>query len=448
VDGHRKQFIPTKLWNFQDAKTAIRWGGVELKEDCLKIAMLSIHSDPIGELGTKDTGGMSVYIRELARQLGRREHRIDIFTRLQEDQGQDVAYLYKNVRLIHLDIPNGGSLSKLALYPNLSKFFRALENFRKAENQTYDLIHSHYWLSGRLGNWAQCLWNRPHLTTFHTLGEVKNRTGTGAQEPGFRIAAEKEIVHACQRILAPTDRERDSLIRLYGAPAEKIGVVPCGVNLDLFYPEAKTAARQKLGLDPADIILLYVGRFDPLKGLNTLLEAITHLKNHHRIRLLIVGGDGDMTPEYQALAQKTRKLAIGEKVMFAGRIDQHNLPSYYNAADVLVMPSHYESFGMVGLEALACGRPVVSTPVGAVDSLIRKARAGCIVPDPSPRSLADGIQSIISDRSMPAADVIRKSILEYSWSNVASAIIAEYATLIRQQFFEDDRRVPARASCG
>ena len=414
----------------------------------LKIAMLSIHSNPIGELGTKDTGGMSVYIRELARELGRRDHRIDIYTRLQKDEDQSVTQLSENVRLIHLGIPNGGSLSKLALYPNLPKFFQALEDFRTAENLTYDLIHSHYWLSGRLGNWAQSLWIRPHVTTFHTLGEVKNRTGAGAQEPAVRTAAEKEIVDACHRILAPTERERDSLIRLYGAPAEKIGVVPCGVNLDLFYPESKTAARKKLNLDPADIILLYVGRFEALKGLNSLLEAMTYLKHHHRIRLVIVGGDGDKTPEYQALAQKTKKLAISEKVMFVGRIDQHNLAPYYGAADVLVLPSHYESFGMVGLEALACGRPVVSTPVGAVDSLIRKAQAGCIVPDSSPRSLADGIQLIISDRTIPAADVIRKSILEYSWSNVASAVIAEYENVIRQHFFEEDQRVTAKASCG
>ena len=410
--------------------------------------MLSIHSDPIGELGTKDTGGMSVYIRELARELGRREHRIDIYTRSQADANHAVTHLYENVRLIHLGIPNGGSLSKLALYPYLSKFFRALEDFRRTENLTYDLIHSHYWLSGRLGNWAQSLWNRPHVATFHTLGAVKNQTGAGAPEPEFRIAAEKEIVRDCRRILAPTEREHDSLVRLYGAPAGKIGVVPCGVNLELFYPEPKAASRQKLGLDPADVILLCVGRFDPLKGLDTLLGAMTYFRDHHRIRLLVVGGDGEDTPEYRLLAQKARQLEIDEKVMFVGRIDQANLRPYYGAADVLVMPSHYESFGMVGLEALACGRPVVSTPVGAVDSLIRKAQAGCVVPDLSPRALAAGIQSIISDPTIPAADLIRRSILQYSWSNVASAVTAHYAGVIGQHCFEDELPLPAKASCG
>jgi D-inositol-3-phosphate glycosyltransferase len=146
------------------------------------------------------------------------------------------------------------------------------------------------------------------------------------------------------------------------------------------------------------------------------------------------------------LVEKTKRFEIGEKVMFVGRIDQHNLPPYYSAADVLVMPSRYESFGMVGLEALACGRPVVSTPVGAVDSLIRKARAGCIVSDPTPQSLADGIQSIISDHTIPAADVIRRSILEYSWSNVASAVIAEYESAINQQLFENEQGIMAQAA--
>lgn len=415
-----------------------------MKENRLRIAMLSIHSDPIGELGTKDTGGMSVYIRELARELGKREHRVDIYTRLLKGEDRSITRLYDNVRLIHLGIPNGGSLSKLALYPYLSKFFQALEDFRRTEKRHYDLIHSHYWMSGRLGCWAQKLWNLPHLTTFHTLGEVKNQTGIDAHEPWFRIVAEKEIVQGCHRILALTRRERESLIRFYDAPAKKISVVPCGVNLDLFYPQPKAAARAKLGLAADDIVVLYVGRFESIKGLNTLIKAMAYLRDDRRLRLVIVGGDDDKTPEFRTMAQKTRDLGIAEKVNFIGRIDQRNLPTYYAAADVLVMPSYSESFGMVGLEALACGRPVVTTPVGAVDGLVRNAQAGCVVPDHSARSLADGIQSVISDQSIPAADRIRQSVLEGSWSRVASAVIAEYASLIRTRCQGEERQIPAK----
>ena len=418
-----------------------------MKEDSLKIAMLSIHSDPIGELGTKDTGGMSVYIRELACEIGRRGHSIDIYTRSQESEALSVRHLYENVRLIHLGIPNGRSLSKLTILPFLPKYFRAIENFRISDNQTYDIIHSHYWLSGQLGMRAQSDWKCPHLTTFHTLGKVKDRTGAGAPEPQFRIAAEEEIILDCHRILAPTAREQDNLVRLYGASPERIGIVPCGVNLRLFYPAAKTAAREKLGLDPSETILLYIGRFDPLKGLGSLLEAMPLIKHRHPLRLVVVGGDGDRSSEYRAMVQKTKTLNIDRQITFAGQIDQQDLPPFYAAADALVMPSSYESFGLVGLEALASGRPVVSPPVGAIDNLIRRAKAGCIVSDPSPQSLATGIQAVIGEHNIPPAEAIRESILDYSWANVASAVIAEYENAIQQQMFEDDQQISARMSC-
>ena len=414
----------------------------------LRIAMLSIHSNPIGELGANDTGGMSVYIRELARELGRRGHWVDIYTRLRNGRHQPIIDLFENVRLVHLGIPNNANLSRLALYPYLSDFFKSMEDFRFHEGIEYDLIHSHYWLSGRLGSWAQELWDLPHLVMFHTLGEVKNRTTVGRPEPELRITAEKELVNTCHRILAPTDREKDSLVRYYDVRREKIGVVPCGVNLDLFQPQEKQATRRQLGFDPDDIILLYVGRFEPLKGIDRLLEAISHLKDHQRLRLVLVGGDGDEAPESQFLRQKAINLGIEDKVLFAGRIEQEYLPPYYSSADVLVISSHYESFGLVGLEALACGRPVVSTPVGAMESLINQSQAGHVVSDTLPRSLAKGIQSIITNSTPQQADEIRESVLDYSWSNVAAAILEEYETAIRQQSFENDRLVSARASCG
>ncbi len=410
--------------------------------------MLSIHSNPIGELGTNDTGGMSVYIRELARELGKRRHRIDVYTCLENGRHEPVVDLFENVRLIHLGIPNNGHLSRLAFYPYLPDFFKSMENFRSREGIVYDLIHSHYWLSGRLGNWAQELWDRPHLAMLHTLGEVKNRTDVGRPESELRIAAEKQLVKSCYRILAPTNREKDNLMRYYGVCGEKIGVVPCGVNLDIFQPQDKQATRKQLGFDPDDIILLYVGRFEPLKGIEGLLEAISHLKGHQRLRLVLVGGDGDQAPESRLLRQKARSLGIEDKVVFAGRVEQKYLPPYYSSADVLVISSHYESFGLVGLEALACGRPVVSTPVGAMETLINQSHAGYVLSDTLPLSLAKGIQSIISNPNLPNSDEIRKSVLKYSWSNVATAILMEYETAIGQRVFEDDHLMLARASCG
>ena len=223
------------------------------------------------------------------------------------------------MRLVHLSIPHNGNLSRLALYPYLSEFFYSMEDFRSQEGIRYDLIHSHYWLSGRLGSWAQELWNRPHLIMLHTLGEVKNRTSLGRLESALRIAAEKELVNTCHRILAPTDREKNNLVRHYGVSRRRIGVVPCGVNLDLFQPQGKHTTRKQLGFDPDAVILLYVGRFEPLKGIETLLEAIVHLKIHQRLRLVLVGGDGDKSPESQSLREKALNLGIQDQVLFAGR---------------------------------------------------------------------------------------------------------------------------------
>jgi D-inositol-3-phosphate glycosyltransferase len=414
----------------------------------LRIAVLSIHSNPIGELGTNDTGGMSVYIRELTSELAKRGHRIDIYTRLRNGRHQPVIDLFENVRLVHLGIPHSGSLSRLALYPYLTEFLNSMEAFRSREGIEYDLIHSHYWLSGKLGSWAQELWDRPHLVMLHTLGQAKNCTGVGRPEPELRIAAEKELVNTCHRIIAPTDREKDSLMHHYGVDGGKIGVVPCGVNLDLFQPVQKQVARKHLGFDADDTILLNVGRFEPLKGIDRLLEAMIHLHNHRRLRLVIVGGDGPEAPESQFLRRKAINLGIEDKVLFAGRVEQEYLPLYYGSADVLVMASHYESFGLVGLEALACGRPVVSTPVGAMDSLIEQSKAGHIVSDTRPLSLARGIVSIITNAKLPPANQIRKSVKKYSWSNVASEILNEYETAIRHQNFENECLLSAEASCG
>jgi len=417
-----------------------------VKAENLTIAMLSIHSDPFGQLGTIDTGGMSVYIREVARELGKQGHRVDIYTRLFNGNHRHVIEHCENVRLIHLDIANGGNLTKLMLYPHLNKYFQALEAYRRDEDLAYDLIHSHYWLSGRLGTWAQNDWNRPHFVTFHTLGESKNRVGVAPREPELRIVNEKELVQTCHRIVVPTQRERDSLVRFYDADEEKIGVVPCGVNLELFQPEKRQLARKRLGFDPDDMMLLYVGRFEPLKGLDILLEAMASLKSLDRLRLVIVGGDGQHNSEHQLLRQKAHDLGIFKRCLFAGSVEQKELPSYYNSADVLVIPSRYESFGLVGLEALACGRPVVSTPVGVMAEDLREARAVRVIPHISAQSLANAIQSLITGRSLPPAVEIRESALEYSWSRVADAIIEEYRAAIDGQARSSGYALSANAS--
>ena len=416
-----------------------------MKSDQLRIAMFSIHSSPIGELGTKNTGGMSVYIRELARHLGVFGHRIDIYTRLNGTKHNQIIELYDNVRLIHLSAGSNGYVHKLALYYYLSDFFRALERFKNQEDLDYDLIHSHYWLSGRLGSRVQDRWNIPHIIMFHTLGTVKNIAGLADREPDLRIATEKKLARTCQRILAPTDREKENLLMHCHTPAPKIGVVPCGVNLDLFRPMDKAAARQRLGFDEDESIVLYVGRFDPIKGIDRLLEAMARLKHLKRMRLAIIGGDGPATPEYQNLRKLCGKFGIQKSVHFVGRVEQNQLPPYYSAADALVVPSYYESFGLVGLESLACGTPVVATRVGAMEDIIEEGKTGHVVADLTPRGLADSIEKIISNPagSKLTTHAIRGSVLKYGWSNVAAAVLNEYEKVLRNSLSEPERTLSA-----
>ena len=257
-----------------------------------------------------------------------------------------------------------------------------------------------------------------------------------------------DVQESVARILAPTATEKNNLLTHYNAPAGKIGVVPCGVNLDLFQPIDRTAARQRLGFNDNESIVLYVGRFDPIKGIDRLLKAATHLQDHTRLRLVIIGGDGPDTPEYQNLQKMTRKLGLQNTVTFVGRIEQSHLPPYYSAADVLVMPSYYESFGLVGLESLACGTPVVATEVGAMQSILRNGETGRTVADADPRSLAQAIETFITrpGSGKLSTDRIRASVLKFGWANVAGAVIDEYEILFKQMDFKVTDNPSAKVS--
>lgn len=246
--------------------------------------MLSIHSCPLGKVGGENTGGMSVYIRELGRELGRRGHLVDVYTRIHEPIHDQVVELGENVRLIHFKAGEEET-HKLELYSHLADFTRNLENFRKENGLRYDLIHSHYWLSGLVGERLQELWDIPHLIGFHTLGAVKNAMGIGEGEPELRINAERKLVKHCHRIIASTEKGKEDLITYYDAAPEAISIIPCGVNLDLFRPIQRETARCHLGLN-GDSIIVFVGRIIPLKGIDNMLKAMAHLEGGRKSSLL------------------------------------------------------------------------------------------------------------------------------------------------------------------
>jgi len=388
--------------------------------------MVSAHSCPVGSLGAKDTGGMSVYIRELAHELGKQGHLVDVYTRAHDPRDSQIYELGRNARLIHLEAGEVEDIQKLVVYSYLPDFACNLENFREHDGLQYDLIFSHYWLSGLVGEYLQQRWNVPHITMFHTLGAVKNAIAIGENEPELRIETERDLAQNCHHIIAPTEKEKEELVRHYGALPERIGVVPCGVNLEQFKPVDKESARQYLGFSN-DKIILFVGRIDPLKGIDKLIKAIPYLRNIRGLRLVVIGGGEQNQREIEQLQKLSCNLNIQDSVTFLGLIKHAQLPYFYSAADVCVVPSYYESFGLVALESLACGTPVVATDVGNLKSIIRQGEMGYVITDNAPHRLANKIALLLSKPSTDTESAlsIRASVSRFSWSNIAEAIIRE-----------------------
>jgi D-inositol-3-phosphate glycosyltransferase len=396
----------------------------------LRIAMLSVHSCPLGQLGTRDTGGMNVYVRELSRELGALGHRVDIYTRAHDPRDAQMESPYENVRLIHIQAGRVEDMGKMAQLSHLQEFTRNMSDFIASDGATYDVIHSHYWLSGLAGRQFGEAWGVPQVTMFHTLGAIKNSLPVGEKESGIRLNAEHGVVRASRRIVAATGREKTQLINSYGARADRISVVPCGVNIGVFQPMDRQAARRALGLGTDDKVILSVGRIEPLKGLDRLIEGFSRLRLPG-LKLIIIGGDEFSEKELARLKTLAGDLGVGGKVAFPGTVKQDRLPLYYSAANVSVVASYYESFCLIILESLACGTPVVSTDVGVASQVIVEGVNGAVVAGGEAAALARGIEQIIMNpRSVSGPILISASAAGYSWQAVAARIAGVYKSAI------------------
>jgi len=324
-------------------------------------------------------------------------------------------------------------MDRLSIYAHLKDFRRELEDFTRSNDPGYDLVHSHYWLSACVGRLVRRSWKVPHVVMFHTLGAVKNAIGVGEKEPEERIAWESALVKDCDCIIAATEEGKEELVRYCNAFPDKIAVIPCGVNLDLFRPLHRLASRRELGIREGESVFLYVGRIDPLKGIERFLLSGMYLKNALPFRFLIIGGDERDEPELQRLMKLSRQIGIQDSVVFGGKVKHEELPLYYAAADALVMLSHHETFGLVPLESLACGTPVVATKVGGIEGIVRDGRTGYLVTTEAASEIAEKMCGLLS-RSNGGADrtrSIRASVAGFSWGKVADSMIGEYARLVK-----------------
>ena len=384
-----------------------------------KVALISFHTCPLAAPGEGKAGGMNVYVRELSRYLGGMGIRVDVFTRCHAGQEADIVELGSQARVVHLKGgPPEAGLGSLYLY--LPSFLDELYRFSNAEGTNYQLVHSHYWLSGWVGEKAAESWGAPHVLTFHTLAEIKMQSRAGVKESPLRARAERELMASAQLIIASSVQEKTAMIRLYDAPQSRIEVVPCGVDLTLFRPLDVNEARQKLGLN-GEKVIVYVGRIEPIKGLELLLRSAAIMELEESLKVLVIGGD--VTPELDVRHLKDLAGELGiEKVMeFVGVVDQKLLPLYYNAADVCVVPSHYESFGLVALEALACGTPVVASRVGGLPAVVQHGRTGYLLPWRCPEPFADSLEVILSSKGLQKSMGLaaRKRAEGMGWAIVA-----------------------------
>ena len=415
----------------------------------MRIAVLSVHTSPLARPGGAKAGGLNVYVLQLARQLLSRGCRIDIFSR-STHAIPEVVEIEPGLRAIHVVAGPVAPLAPEQIYTHLDAFEAGVRDFVAREqalppppvapgepliagrpDRPYDVLHSHYWLSGLVGERLKTAWGVPHVAMFHTLGEIKNRSSVQEHETELRIASERGVLQGAERVICATEQERAAISRLYGAALEKVTVIPLGVDMDRFRPAAKAEARERLGLGDERIVL-FVGRLEPLKGVDILIGAASMLDSDVECSVLIVGGDETSDEQVKQLQSLASNLGVGDRVAFVGAVDHDLLPLYYNAADVCVVPSHYESFGLVAVEAMASGLPVVASRVGGLMGTVRDGETGYLVPWLCPEPFAERIELLLDNEplriSLGAA--AREAVSRYRWENVAGAVLQVYESLL------------------
>ncbi len=380
-----------------------------------RVAMLSVHTSPLEQPGTGDAGGLNVYVVEVARRLAERGTEVEIFTRATSSEADPLVELMPGVLVRHVVAGPLAGLGKNDLPGQLCAFTAGVMRAEAREpSGWYDVVHSHYWLSGQVGWLVADRWNVPLVHTMHTMAKVKNAhlaDGDVAEPPGREIG-EEQVVHAADRLVANTNAEGAELVDLYGADPDVVAVVPPGVDLDVFHPGAaggRAAARQRLGLPADGTVLLFAGRIQPLKAPHVVVRAVAEMLRRDpslrpRLLLAVVGGPSgsglDRPEELQALAHDLGLMGvpgIPDAVRFAPPVPASGLADWYRAADLVTVPSYSESFGLVAIEAQAAGTPVVAARVGGLVTAVDDGRSGVLVDGHDPAEWARVMLGLVDD---------------------------------------------------
>jgi D-inositol-3-phosphate glycosyltransferase len=409
---------------------------IPLRRPPRRVAMVSVHTSPLDLPGTGDAGGMNVYIAEVSRRLAARGTEVEVFTRATSGVQPATVELADGVLVHNVTAGPFEGLPKEDLPGQLCAMTAGVLRREAARREGwYDLIHSHYWLSGQVGWLAKERWAVPLVHTMHTMGRVKNRDLAPGDrpEPELRIIGEQQVVDAADRLVANTEAERSDLVALYDADPDLVDVVLPGVDLDAFHGLDRASARADLGYGPDDLVVLFVGRIQPLKAPDVLVRAAAELARldpdlSARLRLVFCGGpSGSGTEHPTALADLAAELGV--PATFHAATDRARLRRQYAAADVVAVPSHSESFGLVALEAQACGTPVLAADVGGLPTAVADGRSGLLVADHEPSTWARALRTLLRDDELRGrlAAGARGHAQSLSWDRTVDGLLDSYA---------------------
>ncbi len=413
----------------------------------MKICAISFHCCPFSLLGGDGTGGMNVYLRELSSSLSNfPDVKIDIFTRIQNPEIREIRHFSPQARVIHLKGGPERPIDRRKLCDFLPEFYENLESFIFQERISYDLIYTHYWLSGIVGERLKEKFNLPLIHIYHTLAFLKEIVlANNGFEHESRIRAEQHLARVSDALISSSEQERRNLIDEYEIPFSKVKVIYPGVNRKIFYTFKNHDVYRETKCTKDDRILLYVGRIDPVKGLMTVIDALELLRqresaHYDKLKLIVIGGgrktiDLPKNKEFIRIKRAIKERQLRGKVQFLGSKNQDELGKYYSTADGLVFPSLYESFGLVPLEALACGTPVIASRIGEMTAIIKEGKNGlCFSPDDA-SSLSIALENFLSieERLWPKDKIRQDLINSFSWAMTAAETYGFFKEIIRKK---------------
>ena len=418
-----------------------------------RIALLSVHTSPLASLGGRKTGGMNVMVRAISEALGARGIKVDIFTRENDPRtiGQ-IERISQYARVIYLPAGPPKHLDPDDIYRYVPQFSRDVLDFAEQHDLKYDIIYSHYWVSGAVALILREAWQVPIVQMFHTLGHMKRRIANTRDDQSNqtlipppsdqRVIVETQVMNEADCLIAATHAERVQMLMLYRADRRRIEILPPGVNLKQFRPLDSLEAKQHIGIAPHQKLLIWVGRVEPLKGVDLIVRALAILKNAtpetiEDVVIHVIGGDpnGPDNEEMQHLQAMCAELGLNDLIKFVGAKSQDELVYHYNAAEALIMPSDYESFGMVALEAMACGTPVIASEVGGLAFLVKDGITGFHVPTREPAALAERIYTLLCDpqKRRDMGLEAQKAANNYSWRRIAKQLVEIFNDVVLQK---------------